>query len=373
MIDKKRIIILILLVWIFGMSLLSMVMPNQTFSRMENRYLAEFPTVSLRNVLDGSFEEKFELYLNDHFALRDIFVRLSKLKSYALGIREFGDVYYAKDDTLLRRLKPNEERASANTAAIAEYAKNAEIPVDFALIPGAVAIWNEKLPDHVPNYDQEAEIQRIYDSLGSSYVNCVDMYEALVSHDTEYIYYHTDHHWTSLGAYYGYAAYIDTIGQAAASIADYKDTSLSEAFLGTLYSDAPFPWIAPDEIHAYVPDENISVTVFDGMEYQNGELYVKDNLKEKNQYTVFLGGNQPLITVQSQKTQGEKLLIVRDSYMDSMTPFLTTQFSEIHLIDPRYYKQELSSYIEEHDIDRVLICMSLSSYMESSGLLPILK
>lgn len=376
MIQKKHIVIGIFTVWIFGMALASLLTPKRTFSQMENRYLAEFPVASPRSIADGSFEEKFETYLNDHFVMRDFCVQLSKIKTYALGIREFGDVYYARDDTLLRRLSPNNERLTKNTEAIRQYAETAGVPVDLALIPGAVDIRGEQLPKNAPNYDQKAAIQEVYASLEAdkqSYVNLIDLYSVLKLHAQEDIYYHTDHHWTSLGAYYGYAAYRESIAGTAPALTAYQDRLLSENFRGTLYSDVPLPWITPDEIHAYVPEGNISVTVFDGMEYKKSELYVEEHLQEKNQYTVFLGGNQPIIVIQNPDTQGEKLLIVRDSYMDSMAPFLTADFSELHLIDPRYYKQGLNTYIAEHDIDRVLICMSLASYMESTGLPTVLR
>ncbi len=375
MIQKKYIVIFIFTFWIFGMSLASLLMPKRTFSQMENRYLAEFPVASLRSIADGSFEEKFETYLNDHFVMRDFFVRLSKIKTYALGIREFGDVYYAKDDTLLRKLAPDNARLMKITKAILQYAQMAEVPIDLALIPGAVDIRGEQLPENAPNYNQKAMIQSVYDSLQTkrSYANCIDLYSTLKLHAQEDIYYHTDHHWTGLGAYYGYVAYRESIVGAAPALAAYQDRLLSEDFRGTLYSDVPLPWIAPDEIHAYVPEGNISVTVFDGMEYKKSELYVEEHLQEKNQYTVFLGGNQPIVVIQNPDVQGEKLLVVRDSYMDSMAPFLTADFSELHLIDPRYYKQSLNTYIAEHDIDRVLICMSLASYMESTGLPAILR
>ncbi|MDO5574012.1 MAG: DHHW family protein [bacterium] len=381
---QKKIIIGILIIWIFGMSLIGLLMPKRTFSEMENRYLAELPAISFSSIADGSFEEKFEVWLNDHFAMRDYFVRLSKIKTYALGVREFGDVYYAEDDTLLRKLSVNRERLDKNNAALIQYADAAEVPVDFALIPGAVDIWSAKLPSAAPHVDQKAMIQDVYQTVRQGtealqkqqeecYVNCIDLYDTLAAHDEEYIFYHTDHHWTSLGAYYAYSAYAEAIGCPASAVTEYPDRLLSGNFKGTLYSDVPLPWIRPDEIHAYVPEGNIGVTVFDGSKYKEGRLYAEEHLQEKNQYTVFLGGNQPIVVIQNPEAGQEKLLIVRDSYMDSMAPFLTADFSELHLIDPRYYKQSLNQYIKEHDIDRVLICMSLSSYMESTGLPAVLR
>ncbi len=381
MLQKKHIIILIFTIWIFGMAIISAIMPKQAFSQMENRYLAEFPVVSLGNIVDGSFEDGFEAYLNDHFVMRDFFVRLSKMKTYMLGIRKFGDVYYAKGDTLLRALSWNPERATKNTKAITAFAEQATVPVDIALIPGAVDIWSEYLPDHAPNYDQEIIIQDIYDELtnivnpeidNGTYVNHIDLYSELKAHAEEAIYYHTDHHWTSLGAYYGYAAYQTDLGRSVKPIVEYEDRLLSTDFYGTLYSDVPLSWIKPDELHAYASDEGIEVTVFDGTSDQKGELYCMEHLQEKNQYPVFLGGNQPIVKITNSKGQDGRLLIVRDSYVDSLAPFLAQDYRELYLIDPRYYRKSLSTYIEEHDIDRVLICMSLASYSESTGLPVIL-
>lgn len=381
---QKKIMIGVFIIWIFGISLLSLLIPKRTFSEMENRYLAELPAASFGSIADGSFEKRFEVWLNDHFAMRDYFVQMSKIKTYVLGVREFGDVYYGEDDTLLRKLSINRERLKKNNAALVQYAIHAEVPIDLALIPGAVDIWSAKLPSNAPYVDQRAMIQDVYQSVGQdaekskkqneeSYVNCINLYDTLAAHHEESIFYHTDHHWTSLGAYYAYSAYSEAISHQVSVFTEYPDRLLSDDFRGTLFSDVPLPWIRPDEIHAYVPEGNISVMVFDGSKYKEGRLYAEEYLQEKNKYMVFLGGNQPIVVIQNPEAVQEKLLIVRDSYMDSMAPFLTADFSELHLIDPRYYKQSLNQYIEEHDIDRVLICMSLSSYMESTGLPAVLR
>ena len=127
---QKKIMIGVFIIWIFGMSLLSLLIPKRTFSEMENRYLAELPAASFGSIADGSFEKRFEVWLNDHFAMRDYFVQMSKIKTYVLGVREFGDVYYGEDDTLLRKLSINRERLKKNNAALVQYAIHAEVPND---------------------------------------------------------------------------------------------------------------------------------------------------------------------------------------------------------------------------------------------------
>ena len=89
---------------------------------------------------------------------------------------------------------------------------------------------------------------------------------------------------------------------------------------------------------------------------EEGSLYVDSFLDEKDQYASFLGGNGPLYIVRNPAAaSGETLLVVRDSYSDSLAPFLSQQFAEIHLLDLRYYRTGVAQYAQNVSADRILV------------------
>ena len=177
------------------------------------------------------------------------------------------------------------------------------------------------------------------------------------------IYYRTDHHWTSLGAYYGYTALMEAMGMEPVDLADYERTTVTDQFYGTIFSASGVRWVAPDRIDTYIPADGVKVTsYFDGTPSQ-GSLYVDSYLEVKDKYSYFLGGVQPLCVVETGLTDAPRLLLIRDSYSDSLTPFLTQSFSQIHLFDPRYNLSSIQGYIQDNGIDAVAVLYSIPNYI----------
>ena len=205
-----------------------------------------------------------------------------------------------------------------------------------------------------------------------------DLYTPLWEHRDEDIFYRTDHHWTSLGAYYGYTGLAEALGFTPVSLDSYTETVRSTEFYGTVFSSSGVRWVKPDTISTYVPDTGITVTEHS---YDNKgnpieiprSLYVESFLSVKDKYSMFLGGNQSLGVVKTPNTDKPKLLIIRDSYTDSVVPFLTPHYSEIHLIDLRYYKLSIQDYIEQNGIDQALVLYSVPNFVTDSNLLWIAR
>ncbi|MBD9282688.1 MAG: hypothetical protein EGQ67_06590, partial [Clostridiales bacterium] len=127
--------------------------------------------------------------------------------------------------------------------------------------------------------------------------------------------------------------------------------------------------IAPDKMETLTAaPENSSVTRYEtnGTE-ETLPLYNYDKLTIKDKYTFFLGGNIPRAVVDTGTENAPSLLILRDSYADSLVPFLTDAFSEIHLIDLRYYTGSVKEYIAENAIDRVLLLYSTDNFCSDSS------
>ena len=220
-------------------------------------------------------------------------------------------------------------------------------------------------------YADESAILR--EAAAASRARWVDVQGALQAHAGEDIYYRLDHHWTSLGAYYGYAALTEAMGLDPVPLSAYEKTTVSTDFNGTTFSSSGVRWMTPDVIDQYVPEDGVEVTSWFGAEPQTGSLYDWSKLEEKDQYAFFMGGNQSLAVVRTEHTDAPKLLIVRDSYTDSLVPFLTAHFSEIHLVDPRYNKTPLSGYLAENEIDQVLVLYSAANFVSDTNLFVLSK
>ena len=354
--------------FIFGFGIAFLILPDRSFSEQENRYLTQFKAPTVESVFgkNGQFMTNFEKYVNDQFPLRDGWIGLKAWSERLAGKQENNDIYFAKDQTLISRVEdPDMDQLAADMGYLDTLAGTAGVPVHFGIIPTAAAVWADKLPANAPTADELSIIDQLYFSTGA---NTIDMASPLLQHKEEDIYYRTDHHWTSLGAYYGANAILEALGMEPLDLNDYQKTTVTEDFYGTLYSSSGVRWLPPDSIDTYVSGEGITNTYYDNGKLTDGPLYVDSYLSVKDKYSYFLGGVQGLRVLRTQNTDAPKILMVRDSYTDSLAPFLTERFSEIHLFDLRYNNISLKSYIEENDIDTVVVLYSFSNFVTDQNL-----
>lgn len=377
--NKKYCIFLTILFSLFigGILVGSLLAPDQEFSELENRYLQTPPKLSLENLESGKFMEDAEDYVNDHVIGRDFWVALKAWSERLSGKQENNGVYFGKEDTLLNRLdEPDYDTLMTSAGYVNDLVYNLNVPVYFGIIPSSTEIWSDRLPAGAPTADEKTIIDDLYDTVQTF---TIDMYSALEEHKDEEIYYRTDHHWTSLGAYYGYTGLATALGYTPVPLNDYTETVRSTEFYGTVFSSSGVRWVRPDTISTYVPDDGITVA---SHTYDNKgnpveeprQLYDTSFLSVKDKYSMFLGGNQPLGVVKNANNpDGPRLLIIRDSYADSLVPFLTPHFSEIHLLDLRYYKLSIADYIAQNGIDQALVLYSVPNFVTDSNLLWIAK
>ena len=357
--------------FIGGVFLGSMILPDKTFSPVENRNLAQAPKFSLDNVTSGKFMEDTEDYVNDQIIGRDFWVALKAWSERLTGKQENNGVYFAKEDTLINRLDtPDPELLEENAGYVNALVNNVDVPVYFGIIPSAAEIWADRLPAGAPTADEKAIIDGLYNQVQT---HTIDLYAALGAHQDEDIYYRTDHHWTSLGAYYGYEALMGAMGLEAAPLDESQKVTVSEDFYGTLYSTSGVRWLPPDHIDRYISGEGVTVTAYPDGTPQPGSLYVDSFLSEKDKYSSFLGGNKPLCVIETEHTGAPKVLVIRDSYTDSLAPFLTQNFSEIHLFDPRMNLTSVKDYVEQNEIDSVVVLYSISNFTATGSNLFVLS
>ena len=351
--------IAVFLLLIVLVPVLYLVTPDKQMSESENRTLAQLPAFSLQSLLSGQYTSEFETYLTDQMPFRDEWIALRSYIEALLLKTESNGVYIGSEQTLIARFdQPDAARVQRNTAALQKLVEKAGVPVYLSLIPGAVQVWQHRLPANAPNADQAALIEQI---AAQTQAVKVDILGALNAHRNEDIYYRTDHHWTTLGAYYGYTALAKAMGLSASPLSSFTAQTVSQEFYGTVYSKAGVRWIKPDSMQIMVQAPDAEVLWYDGAAETKGSLYVDSFLGKKDKYSYFLGGNRGRIVVKS-GGEGQKLLLLRDSYSDSELPFLLEHFSEIHLLDPRYYSDSVLDYIEQQGIDAVVVNMSVDTF-----------
>ena len=367
-------------------------LPDREFSQNENRYLEQMPTLNAEdfkvNFFDmdksgdffsGEFMSDFETYITDQFPLRDAFMTVKAACELAVGKTVNNDVYFGENDTLFAGVaNPGEETIDKNLNYVDILAGKTDIPVYFSLVPNKLNIMSDLLSNPpVTQLFTDKKLALSVNYLGSDLwakaealknANWIDMMPLFETHAEDGLFYRTDHHWNSLGAYYGYVALMEGMGITPVPLEEYEKTTVSTEFLGTTYSSSGAGWVTPDNIDIYVPEEGVNVTVYPTGKPEAGALYNEEKLAVKDKYAYFMGGNTPLAVIKTEHTDAPKILVVRDSYSDSLAPFLTAHFSEIHLFDLRYNNTPITAYAAENDIDTVVVLYSLANFLTDNNL-----
>jgi len=352
-------------VFIFGFGAALLISPDRDFSEQENRYLAKFEAPTLSTLKSGEFMKDFEQYVIDQFPLRDDWIQMKAWCERLVGKQENNGVYLGTDGQTLfaQYTKPDQEDLSKRVSYVNQLGANVDVPVYFALIPDKSYVWAHRLPNRAPLVDDGSTIQDAMELTGED-VTYIDLREQLTGDD---VFYRTDHHWSLFGAFQGYEALTQALGVDTVT-PEGEPTQVSDSFYGTTYSSSGAGWVKPDEMYTWVSEEGITVTAYPKGEPEPGVLYDKNFLEKKDKYAMYLGGNKPLAVLENPQAEGGKLLVLRDSYSDSLAPFLAQSYQEVHLFDVRYNLTSVKEYVEEHDIDQVLVLYSVSNFSTEPNL-----
>ena len=360
-----------------GMFLLDCVTPDRTVSELENTTLTQRPAVTAQILSSAGlnrFFNDYTQYTKDQIPGRDAWISLQSFVETALLQKtQSGGVLLGDHGQMFDRtygLVSSEERTlPRNVAAVGSLAGRYPGRVYVMVAPAASAIYPERVPAHAPLLEEEGYIRQIQAAAEEAGGVYVPLQDPLAAHKDEYIYYRTDHHWTSLGAYYGFTALGQAMGIDVPALDSYTDRhTVSDSFYGTTWSSSGFSWVKPDSMEVFVNEpEGLKITSYPTGSPEEGQLYDESYLDVKDKYSMFMGGNCPLHEIVT-GNEGPSLLIIRDSYTDSLIPFLLDDFSEIHVIDLRYYRMSVSDYIAEHDFDNVLVAYSVSTFATDTNL-----
>lgn len=358
--------------FIFGFGIFHFILPDRDFSEQENTFLEQFKPPTWDTVRSGEFMKKFEKYYNHQFPLRDQWVQMKAYSERALGKQENNKVYFGANGSEGCALFafytiPSDEDLAARVGFVNKLADNLDVPVTFSIIPDKSYAWSWWLPANAPNVDDGSTIERAM-ALCSQRVRFVDMRESLKN---VHSFYNTDHHWTTAGALNGYEALFGSLPDAVVE-AGLTSEVVTYDFYGTTYSASGAGWVSPDDIQVLIPEGgvrgNITVTGYPEGSPVESSLYHPEKLEIKDKYSYFLGGNQPLCIIKNPDAESGKLLVVRDSYSDSLAPFLAEKFQEIHLFDLRYNNMSLKQYVVDNEIDQVLVLYSGNNFNTDDNL-----
>ncbi|MCD7745640.1 MAG: hypothetical protein LUI13_10225 [Lachnospiraceae bacterium] len=368
--------IILFCILIFGFGIVTAISPDSEYSETENRTLAQMPALRLQAILDGSFESDYEEYLTDQFVLRDDWIALKTTVERAAGRTQSNDIYFAEDDYLIEAHTGTftDAQAQTNIQLLAQFTeKYAEQfgadHMTVMIIPNAVDVLREKLPAFASPYDEEEYLAQIEAALADVWF---DAGSVLWEHCGEEIYYRTDHHWKTLGAFYVYQAWANAQGFAAPTLEQYEIETVTDSFEGTIQSKLGIHTVT-DSIELFRNTDEPSYTVEkDG----NGELlesvYDYSALETKSKYDIFFGGNNALTQIRTEAGTGRKILVIKDSYAHCFVPFLISEFDEIDVLDIRYYNQELSALIDGNEYTDLLFLYNASGFAEDTSLTKLL-
>ena len=353
-------------------------LPENAFSENENRYLEKMPEFNFDTVTDKSFMTKFENFFSDRIVLREQWIGLMNDFDRILGKKEIKGIF-TEDGRMMQSWRTSDysvDSVNKNLAAMEKFAeKYPKMKMYFMLAPNAQEIYSDTLPANCGAADQKLFIKNCYDSLPS--ITGIDVYSGLLAAKNEYIYYRTDHHWTSYGAYIGYKSAASAMKFTAYSEDKFSIEHASNEFRGTLYSKTLDNGITPDTIDIYTLANNepqVKVSVYkSGAEPDStySSLYFREFLDVKDKYSTFLGQNVPRIDIDSeipQENDKGSLLIIKDSYAHSLIPFLTKNYSHITVLDLRYINSDLSNIgVSLKDYENVLFMYNVITFSQDTN------
>ena len=289
------------------------------------------------------------------------------------GVKEIQDIFLTKQGLIEKTAKPNKEQLERNLNAINTFKQNyPELNVGFVTAPNAVSIKKEYLPKYAVTLNQDKQIDNIYSKLDDSIVK-IDLRNTLKKHKDEYLYYKTDHHWTSLASYYAYQDIAKTFNLETTKQSDYTIYPVTTNFEGTLANKTGSVNIK-DEIDIYVPKDKCDYVITDeSTNKKSRTIYHSDALETKDQYTVFMGGNKALFHINVDNNSKRHLLLIKDSYANSLIPFLIPQFNSITVIDARYYFEDYKRLIKDDLITDVLFMNNANTFVQDTSLADMLE
>lgn len=364
---NKKVISIGFMLLLFSVSIINLIIPQRSFSESENRYLQKLPEPDLQDIASGKFTQDFADYTSDQFIARDGWISLKTIAELALLKKDNGRVYFGKQDTLFDAAETTDDKLlSYNAETLSEYIKELKeslpgLNASVLLIPTSTAVLSDLLPAYAPVPDQQTAIAKAYKTLKNEAI-VFDPTDLLKANKSKYLYFRTDHHWTSAAAHLVYTEWAKLVGLAPVPLSETESELLSSSFYGSLYSKANLFSIKPDRVVAYRFTDAVPVSVNYDKNTTSNTLYFEEFLAKKDKYLYFLGEHKPVIEVKTGEKNGKTILVIKDSYAHCFIPFLTAHYEKILVVDPRYFNADYKKYAVENNVSDVLFLYNLPNF-----------
>lgn len=355
-----------------GVGLFTVLGGSKKYSVFEKRELAPFPKTNVKTITKAKFQSGLDNFLNDHVVFRDQFIYTTTMVDKLMGRAEKADVYFGKDGYLIEKsikakpakIKENVKYLSTfvNMAAEGIGSKNVKV----VLIPNKENVLTDKMPKYAPTSDDNIKMKSmLWDALKDKNM-LVDLTKDLKKHKDEYIYYKTDHHWTSLGAKYGYETMMDAMGEK--NLKGEKPQVVADDFLGTTYNKIHY---APQK--DLITKYNIKTAEESQVECEEDsditDLYYEKALKKEDKYEYFMGGNFGVLKIHTGCKNGKTLVLIKDSFANCIVPFMTNNYENIVMVDPRYLGGSIMDALSDiGKIDKMVVLFNEEKFMNNTDL-----
>lgn len=365
---RFRFILLFFLFLIF-LSLFTFLLPAKTFSMNENRPLAQMPKFSMTGIQNGTLQSGLADYLSDQVPFREFWMKTKTAFQKLSGKQEINGVYIGKDGYYFQQFTDesySSDRMMSVFRMLDTFVQKHSLPTSIMLVPTSGTILTRKLPAYAPYYNANLVYDAAKQILSCPVIDLRD-YFSENAEDLQ-LYYCTDHHWTAHGAYLAYQQYCQFM---KITPKEYALEQVSDNFYGTIYSKLLDGTAQPDCVYAPVNLPAVEITYEDGT--TSTSPYQPEQLEEKDKYTYFFGGNHGKISIQTPSPSESKLLIIKDSFANSFVPYLFEYYSQIIMLDLRYFSGNVDDVIQEYDISQILLLYETSNFLTDTGILNLQK
>ncbi|RKP57137.1 hypothetical protein D7Z26_03915 [Cohnella endophytica] len=413
--------LLLFLVFIFGFGAVNLLgKGSQGVSQLEQRDIAKSPEFTVDRFFGGEYTRDYDNYFSDNFAYRTSLVQvgtsLKELKGFQGGdgasiIVQGGDnmavdlnknggdngkgdanagttpgdsstvtdasavKYLVLKDRAFTLFTYSASAAEMYAEALNRFKKEVGTNVNvYSLLAPTSAEFIDNDKYRAMSASQKKAFDHINERLDAS-IGQVNAYGALDQHQSEYVFFRTDHHWTALGAYYAYVEFMKTIGEKPVALDKYKKVTM-EGFLGTAYKATLSDKLKshPDTLTYYTPFTDYKYTLYSTADKAIDHKVVdaKYGKQSSSYYAAFLGGDFPWGEIDTKVKNGKSIAVVKDSYANSFIPFLLPHYEKIYYIDPRYFKQNMVDFVKKQKITDVLF-LNNSTVARQNGIAKLLN
>ncbi len=362
-------LLITLLLLVFA--LLTWCVKDAAYSENENRYLAQKPALSASSVADGTYMKDMESYLSDQFFARGAFMKARTRADIFMGKREMNDVYIGKEHFLFEKPAAlDKARVDKTLAAVNAFnAAHKNMRSYVAIAPNASEILADLLPENAPTQSQKKQLDYLYQNIKGA--QCIDLLTPLSKYkEPAKLYYRTDHHWTAYGANTAFRTLAKEMELNTDKV-KYRSYAVSHDFRGTMASSSGL-FHTKDNLFITVPQTDTKYLVtYTEEDKKSTSLFVSEKLQQKNQYEVFFGGNFAEVHIDTDNDSEQVLLVMKDSYANSVVPLLVPYYKSIVMVDARYFRGKLENVIEKEGVTDILWLYNVNTFLLDTSIVNV--